>query len=213
MILYDYFRSSASFRVRICLNLKNIPYKTETIDLTQQNSSGFSEYQHINFQGLVPSLKLEDGTLISQSLNIIEFLDKKHPDPALIPRQQSQLLKVKQISYAICCDIHPLNNLRVLNYITKTLKNSEEEMRTWYRHWIMEGFYAIEKWIEEFHSNQKFCVGDSPTMADLCLIPQVFNAKRFNVTLENYPIINNIYEHCLTIPAFIRAHPDNCKDN
>jgi maleylacetoacetate isomerase len=208
--LYDYYRSSASFRVRVCLNLKNIKYKSIAINLLTQQSTEFEEYTKINQQALVPSLELPDGTIISQSLNIIDFIDNFHPKPAIYLKDAIQNSRIKQIAYAVCCDIHPLNNLRVLNYLNKTLNHDDEIKNRWYKHWVIEGFYAIESWLQKFDCNGVFCIGENITLADICLIPQVYNAERFNISLDNFPLIRQVYDNCLNIEAFKLAHPDNC---
>jgi maleylpyruvate isomerase len=211
MKLWGYFRSSAAFRARIALSLKGIAYDQAFIHLrkAEQSSPAFLAR---NPQGLVPFL--EDGPAgIAQSLAICEYLDETHPAPPFLPKDAAGRARVRSLAFAIACDIHPLNNLRVLNYLTGTLKVDKAAHDAWYRHWIKVGFDALEK---EFAApaTGKFCHGDAPTLADICLVPQVFNAKRFyaDAELAAWPKLVAIFAHCLKQPAFDAARPENQPD-
>ena len=204
MILYDYPRSTAAYRVRIALNLKNIRFKTQLIDLLKgQDKSEL--YRGTNPQGLVPAI-LEANDVFTQSLAICEYLDEQHPEPPLLPIDSKNRATVRAIAQSIACDVHPLNNLRVLKYLQDNLGVNDEQKTRWYHHWIHETFGAIERQLEQ-SSNKAYCFGNSPTLADVCLIPQVFNANRFDCDLSNYPIIRSINAHCLALDAFANATP------
>ena len=206
--LFDYFRSTASYRVRIALNIKGVNYKTTEIHLVEGGGQQHSQaYQSINPSKLVPTLKLADGTSISQSTAIIEYLEETYPNPALLPKDAIERAKVRTICNIVAADIHPLNNLRVLQYLQKEFDVSDENKTTWYHNWIQKGFSAIESLLEQNSSNGKFCFGDNVSMADLYLIPQVYNANRFNCPLDDFPIIYSINQHCLTLEAFAKASP------
>lgn len=205
MQLHGYFRSSAAYRVRIALNLKKIDYNQVIVNLLS-NDQRSSEYLQKNPQGLIPFLEAEDGGL-GQSLAIMEWLESMYPEPSLLPGSPWEQAQIRSLSYAVACDIHPLNNLRVLNYLKNQLNTDDHAKQAWYAHWIQTGFDALEKQV-----GKQFCLGENPTMADVCLIPQVYNALRFQVPVEKYPNILSIYEHCNTLPAFIEARPDNQPD-
>ncbi|MCM8525009.1 MAG: maleylacetoacetate isomerase, partial [Lentisphaeraceae bacterium] len=193
MRLYDYYRSSASYRVRIAVHYKKIPCEFEQIQLTESEHTT-KKYAAINPQKLVPCLK--DGkTIINQSLCILEYLEEKFPEPALLPEKLEDKLAVKSFCQEIACEIHPLNNLRVLKYLKDKIKLSNEHKQEWYHHWLREGFAVLEKSIEKTHGN--FCFGDNPTWADLFLIPQIYNAHRFSFPMGEFPLLSKIYEHCL----------------
>jgi maleylacetoacetate isomerase len=206
--LYGYFRSSAAYRVRIALNLKHIDADHVSIHLRDDDQKQ-SAYLAMNPQGLVPALELDDGTLLTQSLAIIEYVDAVRPVPRLIPPDPAMAAKVRAISLAIACDIHPLNNLRVLTYLKDVLKEPQEAIDSWYRHWLLEGGLNA---VEEMISGGNFCIGDSPTLADVCLIPQVFNARRFNISIDHLPRINKVNATCANIEAFAAAHPSRQPD-
>jgi maleylacetoacetate isomerase len=205
MTLYEAVRSSASFRVRIALNLKSIPYESVVLDLRKGAHRG-AEYARLNPQQAVPTLVDGKKTLV-QSMAIIEYLDETHPHPPLLPIAPIDCARVRAISQLISCDIHPLNNLRVLNWLEKEIDLEEGEIDRWYQHWVHEGFVALEQILGE-PATGIFCQGDSPTLADCCLVPQVVNAIRFKVDLARYPRIVRIHESCMKIDAFARAHPD-----
>lgn len=211
MKLWGYFRSSAAFRARIALSLKGIPYDQAFVHLRKAEQSA-PAYLARNPQGLVPFL--EDGpTGIAQSLAICEYLDETHPEPPFLPKDPAGRARVRALAYAIACDIHPLNNLRVLNYLTGTLKVDKAAHDAWYRHWIKVGFDALEK---EFvaPATGTYCHGYKPTLADICLVPQVFNAKRFyaDAELAAWPKLMAIFAHCLAHPAFDAARPEKQPD-
>ncbi len=207
MKLYDYFRSSACYRVRIALNLKGIPYEKINVHLInnggEQNSS---QYQEVNPQKLVPSLEI-NGRILTQSLAIITYLEEMYPTPPLLPTDSFDKASVHSLALMIACDIHPLNNLRVLNQLKEEFKPSESQLTNWYHHWLKAGLDAFEAKLQELPRTKSVCFGDSISLADLCLIPQVFNALRFNFSLDSYTLIQEIYAHCLTLKAFQDAAP------
>lgn len=203
-ILYDYWRSSAAYRVRIALNLKDIDYETRQVDL-REGAQRSEEYRAANPQGLVPMLDI-DGQRLTQSLAIITYLDMKYPNPPLIPAMAAERAHVTAMALAIACDIHPLNNLRVLKYLKDPLGHSQEEIDAWYRHWIDEGLPALEALAGP--QAGKFLFGNAPTGADVCLVPQLYNARRFNVPLDQYPTLLRAEENANKLDAFARAHPD-----
>jgi maleylacetoacetate isomerase len=211
MKLYGYFRSSAAFRVRIALNLKKLDYESAFIHLRRgdQRQPGFLG---VNPQGLVPALETEDTVLI-QSLPIIEYLDETYPSPPLLPRDATDRARVRALAAIVACDIHPINNLRVLRYLLRPLGHNEGAVETWYNHWIAEGFDALEQLLAADRRTGKFCHGDTPGLADVVLVPQVFNAHRYrSLDLAPYPTIVRIYRTCLEIDAFAAAHPDRQPD-
>jgi len=208
MQLYNYYRSSASFRVRIVLNLKNIDYQDVPIHLVNNGGEQFSaEFTQLNPQNLVPVLK-ENDKIISQSLSIIEYLDEIYPTPPLLPSDSYEKALVRSLALSIGADIHPLNNTRVLKYLTQVFKVSEEQKTTWYHHWIHLGFNALEKRLKSFPSKGNFCYHNTPTLADVFLVPQLYNARRFNCDLTDYPLLCQIDAHCREHPAFIKAWPN-----
>ena len=211
MKLYGYFRSSAAFRVRIALNLKKLDYESAFIHLRRgdQRQPGFLD---INPQGLVPALEVDD-TLLIQSLPIIEYLDETYPEPPLLPSDAKGRARVRALAAMVACDIHPINNLRVLRYLLRPLGQDEAAVETWYNHWIAEGFGALERLLAEGGRTGRFCHGDTPGLADIVLVPQVFNANRYqSLDLTPYPTIVRIYQTCLGIDAFAAAHPDRQPD-
>ncbi|WP_291354384.1 maleylacetoacetate isomerase [Acinetobacter sp. UBA3106] len=206
MQLYTYFRSSAAYRVRIALNLKSLNANYIPVHLVNNSGEQHSDaYKTLNPSELVPTL-VEDEFQLSQSLSILEYLEEQYPDTVLLPQNVQQRALVRAFSLAIACDIHPLNNLRVLQYLSGPLQVSDEQKNTWYRHWVALGFQTLEALLH--NSNGRFCFGDQPTFADCCLIPQVYNALRFNVDLTAYPKISSIYQHCNTLEAFKNAAPE-----
>jgi maleylacetoacetate isomerase len=207
MILYGHAMSSASYRVRIALALKGLQVTSVLLDLRagEQRREAFLQ---INTQGLVPALVLDDGAVLTQSAAIIEYLEEAHPQPPLLPRAPLQRARVRALSQAITCDVHPLNNLRVLQYLETELGRDKESRDSWYRHWVQLGFAALESRLVRDGATGRFCHGDSPSMADVCLVPQVFNARRFAVDLGEYPRIVGIDAACRELPEFQSAAPD-----
>ena len=203
-LLYDYFRSSASYRVRIALNLKGIDYEHRPISLVQSEQQAPS-YRAPNPQGFVPMLEI-DGHRLTQSLAIIVYLDQVHRDPPLMPADPAEGAHVRALAMAVACDIHPLNNLRVLKYLRGPLGVSEEAKDEWYRHWVAEGLAALEEMARP-HAGA-FLFGDAPTIADICLVPQLYNARRFSVPLTDYPTLRRADETASAHAAFAAAHPD-----
>ena len=210
MIVYEYFRSSAAFRLRIALNLKGLNPDRRYIHLANGEQRKMA-YKSINPQALVPLLVDGDFTL-AQSLAIIEYLDETHPEPALLPADIKQRAWVRSVAQIIACDIHPLNNLRVLNFLSDELKISDEAKNRWYCHWIAEGFAALEKILDTRKEQSTFCLGETPTLADICLVPQVANADRFKCALDAYPKIVGIYQHAMKLSAFYDAQPSKQPD-
>ena len=209
MKLHGYFRSSAAFRVRIALNLKGLKPEQTFIHLrkNEQNAPGFLK---LNPMGLVPAL--EDGPhVLTQSLAIMEYLDETHPSPALLPKTPAERARVRALALTVACEIHPLNNLRVLNYLKNVLKLSDGQHDDWYRHWIKQGFVALEAMLKAGGTG-KFSHGDTPTLADICLVPQVFNAARFKVDMKRFPVIQRIFDTCMKHPAFDAAQPSRQPD-
>ena len=214
LTLYSYFRSSAAYRVRIALNLKGIKHDYCFVNLIKEHSEQHTPaYREINPQELVPAVQTERGDVLTQSLAIIEYLEERHPEPSLLPGPAMQRAKNRAFAQAICCDIHPLNNLRVLNYLRETLNADEGQISAWYQQWITAGFSALEEQLHHSSHNAPFCFGGTPTLADVCLIPQIYNAHRFNIDMSAFGTLDKIYNHCLTLEAFQRASPDNQPDN
>jgi maleylpyruvate isomerase len=209
MLLYDYFRSSAATRVRIALNLKGLTAERRYVHLLkgEQRAAG---YLALNPQGFVPMLVVGERRL-TQSLAIIEYLDEKHAQPPLLPQGPEDRAWVRSIALAVACDIHPLNNTRVMKHLETVLGVSKEGREAWYHHWVREGFEAMEPLLAA-NARGPFCHGHTPTLADVCLVPQVFNAQRFKVPLEPYPRIRAIHEACMALPAFAEAHPSRQPD-
>jgi maleylacetoacetate isomerase len=207
--LYTYFRSSAAFRVRIALNLKGLAYEPVFIHLAKGEHRK-PEYASVDPQALLPTL-VDEGAALSQSLAIIEYLDEKHPKPALLPRDASGRARVRSLSLLVACEIHPLNNLRTLQYLKRSLGQNEEQINTWYRHWIADGLTKLEADLGRGGTG-RFCDGDTPTMADCCLVPQIFNAKRYESDLAPYPTVMRIFDACMKLEAFDRAQPSKQPD-
>lgn len=203
-VLYDYWRSSAAYRVRIALNLKGIEYESRQVDL-REGEQRSSEYRALNPQGLVPTLEI-DGHRLTQSLAIINYLDVRYPSHPLLPVSAAERAHVVGMALAIACDIHPLNNLRVLKYLKNELGHSQEEIDRWYAHWISEGLPSVEAMAAP--RSGRFLFGDAPTGADVCLIPQLYNARRYNVALDDYPTLLRAEENANKLDAFAAAHPD-----
>ncbi|HTL75958.1 MAG TPA: maleylacetoacetate isomerase [Casimicrobiaceae bacterium] len=207
MRLYDYFRSSAAYRVRIALNLKGVAPDERTFVHLRMGGQRAQDYLALNPQGLVPALALDEGAVLTQSLAIVEYLDETHPEPPLLPADPIGRARVRAIALSIACDIHPLDNLRVLNYLIGTLGVAREQKDGWYRYWIDVGFEALEKALARDRATGRFCHGDAPTLADVCLVPQMANARRFDIDLSPYPTLMRIESACLALPAFADAAP------
>jgi maleylacetoacetate isomerase len=205
MKLYGYSRSSAAFRVRIALNLKGLDYESAFIHLRRGDQSR-APYLGVNPQGLVPALEIDDELLI-QSLPIIEYLDETHPEPPLLPRDPAGRARVRALAAVVACDIHPLNNLRVLRYLLRQAGHGEADVETWYNHWIADGFAALEGLLAADRRTGRFCHGDQPSLADVTLIPQVVNAERYRLDMAPYPTIARVFETCMALDAFAAAHP------
>jgi maleylacetoacetate isomerase/maleylpyruvate isomerase len=211
MKLYNYFRSSAAYRVRIALAIKGLAYEYESIHLMkgEQYSEDFGA---VNPQNLVPVLQDDEGTYLYQSLAIIEYLEESHPIPPLLPKSPMERNRVRSLALITACEIHPLNNPRVLNYLTKNFGISEEQKNEWYAHWIQTGFKALEKRLATEKCTGKFCHGDVVGLADCVLVPQVANAVRFKVDLSVFPTILRINQECLKLEPFQKAKPENQPD-
>jgi maleylpyruvate isomerase len=207
MILYGYGLSSASYRVRIALALKGLTYTPELKNL-RAGEHRLSEYLSINIQGFVPALRLDDGAVLTQSVAIIEYLDEIYPQPALLPEEPLARARVRALTQAIVSDVHPLNNLRVLRYLEERLSLDKATRDAWYRQWVEVGFDALERWLMRDSATGRFCHGNSPTLADICLVPQVFNARRFAVDMNPYPRIAAIDAACMQLPAFLTTAPE-----
>ena len=208
MRLYTYFRSSAAFRVRIALSLKGLAYEPRFVHL-RKGEHQESEYRSINPQALLPTLELDDGTRLSQSLAIIEYLEETHPRPPLLPKDALARARVRSLSQLVASEIHPLNNLRALEHLRR-LGQSEEQVVAWYRHWIADGLAKLEA--ELARAPGRYSHGDSPTMADCCLVPQVFNARRYEFDPKPYPTLMRVFEACMQLDAFDRAQPSKQPD-
>lgn len=212
LTLYTYFRSSAAYRVRIALNLKGLKPDYRFVHLLKDGGQQHDDsYKALNPQELVPTL-VENGRAIAQSLAIIEYIDETHPDPPLLPKDAQERAHVRQIAYAIACDIHPVNNLRVLQYLKREFAASEDQRTEWQKHWIALGFCAIEALLAQSPATGVWCHGDAPTLADICLIPQMANARRVNLDLSPYPTLLRIERTALSHPAFAAAQPKEQPD-
>ena len=207
MKLYGYFRSSASYRVRIALNHKGLAYRSVPVHLIRGGGEQFAPaFRALSPDALVPVLEV-DGAAITQSLSIIEYLEDAHPEPPLLPRDHVGRAYVRSIALAIACDIHPLNNLRVLRYLVRTLTLSEDQKNTWYRHWVEQGLRSLEAQIVAGQRSGRYALGDTVTLADVFIVPQIFNAQRMDCSLVEMPTIMRIFENCMALTAFIDAHP------
>jgi maleylacetoacetate isomerase len=213
MKLYSFYRSSASYRVRIALNLKGLDYDVIPVHLVKDGGQQLTEgYREINPNALVPTFIDAAGAVITQSLAIIEYLDEVHPKPLLLPGSALDRAHNRSLALQIACDIHPLNNLRILRYLTRDLKVSEEDKNAWYRHWCENGLAALEATLAADSRTGIFCTGDEPTLADCCLVPQVANAQRFDCDLSMMPTIMRIHDACTALEAFATAAPANQRD-
>ena len=212
MRLFDYFRSSASFRVRIGLNLKGLSVERTSVHLTKDGGEQFSpSFSALNPQQLVPVL--EDGeTVLIQSLAILEYLDETHPAPPFLPDGAAARARVRGLAQIIACDLHPLDNLRVLKYLKDELGRDEDQRNTWYRHWVAKGLSAFEAQLAGSDATGRFCHGDHQGLADICLVPQIFNAKRLDCPLDDYPVTMAIFERCMEVEPFEAATPANQPD-
>jgi maleylpyruvate isomerase len=207
--LYTYFRSSAAFRVRIALNLKGLAYEPVFVHLAKGEHRK-PEYASVDPQALLPTL-VADGEALSQSLAIIEYLEEKHPEPPLLPKDAHGRARVRSLSLLVACEIHPLNNLRTLQHLKRALGQNEEQINSWYRHWIADGLAKLEADLSR-GGGGRFCHGDAPTIADCCLVPQIFNAKRYQSDLAPYPSVMRIFDACMKLEAFERAQPSKQPD-
>ncbi len=209
MKLYTYFRSSAAFRVRIALNLKGLDYQPAFVHLAKGEHRK-PEYAAVNPQALVPTLE-EGGRLLTQSLAILEYLEETHPQPPLLPQDPFARARVRSLALLIACEIHPLNNLRTLRHLKNSLGQSEEQVNGWYRHWVADGLAKLEAELQNPGAGH-FCHGQTPTIADCCLVPQIFNAKRYQCELGPYPAVMRVFDACMQLDAFVRAQPDKQPD-
>lgn len=220
MQLYNYFRSSASFRVRIALQIKGLAYDYLPVHLVKGEHTT-PEYLSRVGDALVPTLVTDGGTALSQSMAIIEYLDETHPTPALLPATPLARARVRALAQMVACEIHPINNLRVLKYLVRDLKVDEEAKNVWYHHWVRNGLEAFERQLELLAQERAaqgvapsvLCWGDTPTLADCCLVPQIFNAQRFNVSLDGLPLTMGAFGACMDLPAFQQAQPSACPDS
>ncbi|HSD00542.1 MAG TPA: maleylacetoacetate isomerase [Casimicrobiaceae bacterium] len=207
MKLYDYFRSSAAYRVRIALNIKGLTPEERAFVHLRMGNQRAQDYLARNPQGLVPALELDDRRVLTQSLAIIEYLNETRPEPPLLPDSPEARARVRAIALSIACEIHPLNNLRVLNYLTGTLGATDEQKNGWYRYWIDVGFEALERQLARDRETGTYCHGETPTLADVCLVPQMANARRFKIDLAPYPTLVRIEAACNKLPTFAQAAP------
>ena len=208
MELYNYFRSSASYRVRIALALKGLEYDYKPVHLTK-NEHLHESYAAVSASRLVPLLRDGDH-MLTQSLAIIEYLDETHPEPPLLPKAPAERARVRALALDVACEIHPLNNLRVLRYLVRDLKVSEDDKDRWYRHWVETGLEVVERQLAAQPGT--YCHGSTPTLADCCLVPQIFNAQRFKCRTDHIPQTMRVYEACMKLPAFSKTQPSECPD-
>lgn len=208
MELYNYFRSSASYRVRIGLALKGLAYDYKPVHL-QKNEQLTESYAAVSAARLVPLLKDGDHVL-TQSLAILEYLEETHPEPAILPKDPVQRARVRALALDVACEIHPLNNLRVLRYLVGPMKVAEDDKNRWYRHWVETGLEVIERQLAA--RPDTYCHGETPTLADICLVPQIFNAQRFDCRTDHVPNVMRVFEACMKLDAFEQTRPENCPD-
>lgn len=209
MQLYNYFRSSASYRVRIALALKGLDWEYKPVHLAS-NEQFNESYAAVSASRLVPTL-VDGDQVLTQSLAIVEYLDETHPEPPLLPRDAAGRARVRALAYDIACEIHPLNNLRVLRYLVRDMKVSEDDKNRWYRHWVETGLETVERQLADPRTG-RFCHGDAPTLADLALVPQVHNAQRFACRLDHVATVMRVFEACMALPAFDATQPAKCPD-
>jgi len=210
MQLYSYFRSSAAYRVRIALALKGVAFEYVPVHLVKGEQRD-DRYRAVNLQSLVPAL-IDEGRIFTQSLAIIEYLEERYPNPRLLPDAPAERARVRSIALSIACEIHPLDNLRVLQYLVRTLGVSEEAKNVWYRHWIDLGLSALESQLASDRATGTFCHGETPSLADICLVPQLANARRYNISLDAYPTLTRIDSSCRALDAFAVAAPERQPD-
>jgi maleylacetoacetate isomerase/maleylpyruvate isomerase len=210
MKLYNYFRSSASYRVRIALALKDLDYEYAPVHLVKNEQFGES-YAAVSASRLVPLLK-DGDRLLTQSLAIIEYLDETHPEPPLLPGGAAARARIRALSFDVACEIHPLNNLRVLRYLVHDLKLSEDDKNRWYRHWVETGLETVERQLAGHPATGRFCHGDAPTLADITLVPQIFNAQRLDCRLDHVPTVMRVFAECMRLDAFMKTQPSACPD-
>ncbi len=209
MKLYSYFRSSAAYRVRIALNLKGLPYEQVSVHLVKDGGHNYRpQFRAVNPQMRVPALLTDAGQVLIQSLAIIEYLDETHPQPPLLPAEPMARAKTRALAQLVACDIHPLNNTSPLRYLKNRMAQQQDAIDAWYQHWILTGFEALEAMLEP----APYACGESVTLADICLVPQVANARRFKVPLDKFPKVVGVNAACLKLPAFDRARPENQPD-
>lgn len=208
LALYSFFRSSASYRVRIALALKGLAWDYRAVDLPAKENLTES-YAAVSASRLVPLL-VDDDAALTQSLAIIEYLDETHPEPPLLPADAPGRARVRAIALDIACEIHPLNNLRVLRYLAGPMKLGEDERNRWYRHWVETGLEVVERQLAARPG--RYCHGDAPTLADCCLVPQIFNARRYDCRLDHVPNVMRVFEACMALPAFEQTRPERCPD-
>ena len=207
MKLYSYFRSSAAYRVRIALNLKNLPYDYAPVHLLRDGGEQLKPaYRRLNPDAILPTL-VDGDNILTQSLAIIEYLEETHPEPPLLPKSPVDRAYVRSVALQVACEIHPVNNLRVLKYLKHTIGADDATRDEWYRHWVEAGFTTLEEHLAGDSRTGRFCFGDTPTMADACLVPQVFNAQRFKTDMTRFPTIQRIHDHASQLDAFARAAP------
>ncbi len=210
MELYNYFRSSASFRVRIALGLKGLAYDYKPVHLVKSEQLA-PAYAALSPTRLVPLL-VDDGHALGQSLAIIEYLDETHPRPPLLPADALGRARVRALAFDIACEIHPLNNLRVLRYLVREMGVDDEAKNVWYRHWVETGLESVERQLAADAATGRYCHGDAPTLADCVLVPQIFNARRVDSRLDAFPTVMRVFDACMQLPAFIDSQPDRCPD-
>jgi maleylacetoacetate isomerase len=210
MKLYTYFRSSAAFRVRIALNLKGLDYEAAFVHIPRGEHRE-AAYAAVNPQALVPAL-LDEGRLLSQSIAIMEYLEETHPSPPLLPKDAPGRARARSLALLVACEIHPVNNSRVLQFLVGEMGHSEDDKNKWYRYWIRDGLAKLEAQLTATPGTGRFCHGDAPTMADCCLVPQIFNAKRFDCDTSHAPSVMRVFDECMRLEAFQRAQPSRQPD-
>ena len=210
MELYNYFRSSASYRVRIALALKGLPYDYVPVHLVK-NEQLKAPFTDLSAARLVPVLK-DGDTLLTQSLAIIEYLDETHPEPPLLPGDATARARIRALAFDVACEIHPLNNLRVLRYLVHEMHVSDDDKNRWYRHWAESGLATVERQLAGHAATGRYCHGDTPTLADIVLVPQIFNAQRFDCRLDHVPTVMRIFAACMELDAFVSTQPSACPD-